>query len=368
MYAREPRATLDDMEQKLRDYYIEELELQAKRDKDKNVRDVKEKKLAISVFEQELRKRLNEPPFEEFTKYEIKILKQAVSELAQEVVIQHLLNEATKLVLDKVVPELDKLRMKRGVPHDHKGETLCPEKLNPLNCLLRTVTRVREAADVDDTSIANNTVLLYKTATKKHEYNAALPESAYPNALLKSGGTMTGNIVTDFLVDGVDISDLQDEVDCLPSYADIKVYPFAGTVVLDADPDYTYTSAVSEAGTSYVKVAHFDFNEGSANIKSIFVNLVWAQKITGAGSGKTKWQIASGTNASPGSYVDITDEVSETNTSYSDQGRSGVVHSITSLTTTMPFTIRLVVKNVNATSAEAKVKSNTYIRASYKGT
>jgi len=151
-----------------------------------------------------------------------------------------------------------------------------------------------------------------------------------------------------------------------PLYADIKVYPFAGSTVLDGDPDLTYTSEVSQTLTSWKEVGYFDFNEVPSNIKSIFVNLVWAMKITGSGSGKVKWQIASGTHENPSTYVDITDEVSESGTSYTDKGRSGIVHKITNLTTTLPFTIRCLVANVDATSAEAKIKSNTYVRVSYK--
>lgn len=151
-----------------------------------------------------------------------------------------------------------------------------------------------------------------------------------------------------------------------PSYGDIKVYPWAADAVLDADPDYTYTTEVSEAGTAYVEVGHFDFDEDKADIKGIFVNLVWGQKITGAGSGLVKWQMASGSNASPGAYADITDEVSETLTEYDDHGRSGIVHKITGVPSQTPFTIRCLVKNVDATSMEAKIKSNSYIRVAYK--
>jgi len=156
--------------------------------------------------------------------------------------------------------------------------------------------------------------------------------------------------------------------DFLLIYGDIKVYPWAGTGVLDADPDYTYGTEKSEAGTSFVEVGHYDFAELAGDIESIFVNLVWAQKITGTGSGEVKWQIASGTNASPGSYVDITDAESVSLTPYGDYGRSGVVHKITNLTSTVPFTIRCLVRNVDATSAEAKIKSNSYIRVTYKRT
>ena len=162
------------------------------------------------------------------------------------------------------------------------------------------------------------------------------------------------------------LADLEIKIVAALKYADIKVYPWAGTVVLDADPDYTYTVEVSQAGVAYKEVDHFDFDSIAGDIKSVFVHLVWAMKITGAGSGKVKWQIASGSNASPGAYVDITDEVTETIGAYSDHGRSGIVHKITNIATTVPFTIRCLVANIDATSAEAKIKSNSYIRVAYK--
>jgi len=145
-------------------------------------------------------------------------------------------------------------------------------------------------------------------------------------------------------------------------------YPWAGTVVLDEDPDLTYTSEVSENAGTYTEVAWFDFDIPAGNIKSIFAHLVWAMKVTGSGTGLVKWQIASGSHATPGTWVDITDEVSTQATSYGDKARSGIIHKITSLTTTTPFTIRCLVKKGTATSAEAKVKSNTYLRVTYKVT
>jgi len=90
-------------------------------------------------------------------------------------------------------------------------------------------------------------------------------------------------------------------------------------------------------------------------------------KVTGTGSGKAKWQIAPGTHDSPtGSYIDITDEIIETSTEYSDHGRSGVIHKIVGVPSQTPFTIRLVIANINADSVEAKIKSNSYIRIAYK--
>jgi len=72
--------------------------------------------------------------------------------------------------------------------------------------------------------------------------------------------------------------------------------------------------------------------------------LSWGMKITGAGNGQTKWQVASGSHASPGAYYDITDEISETATIYSDHSRSGAERTLLSFPAPMdpPGPIRLL--------------------------
>jgi len=186
---------------------------------------------------------------------------------------------------------------------------------------------------VDDSAIGDNKILVYKTATQTLVYEDK------PSG----GGGAAG-------------------------WQNCICYPWAGIAVLDEDPDFTYTSEVSENAGNYIEVAWFDFDIPAGTIKSIFANLVWAMKITGSGTGYVKWQIASGSHASPGTWVDITDEVSTDLVSYSDKSRSGIIHKITNLTTTTPFTIRCLVKKGTATSAEAKVKSSTYLRVTYKVT
>jgi len=151
-------------------------------------------------------------------------------------------------------------------------------------------------------------------------------------------------------------------------WENVICYPWAGTSVLSDDPFLSYTIEVSESAGVYTEVGWFDFDMPAGTIKSIFANLVWAQKVTGAGTGQVKWQIASGSHASPGTWVDITDEVSTDLISYGDKSRSGIIHKITGITTTTPFTIRCLVKKGTATSAEAKIKSNTYLRITYKVT
>jgi hypothetical protein len=151
-------------------------------------------------------------------------------------------------------------------------------------------------------------------------------------------------------------------------WENVICYPWGGTAVLSADPLYDYNAEVSDATGTYVEAYYFDFDMPAGNIKSVFANLIWGMKITGAGNGQTKWQVASGSHASPGTYYDFSDEHTETATIYSDHSRSGVLHKITNFPTTTPFTVRLMVKKGTATSAETKIKSNTYFRVTYKVT
>jgi len=149
-------------------------------------------------------------------------------------------------------------------------------------------------------------------------------------------------------------------------WENVICYPWAGTAVLSADPLYTYTTEVSENAGVYTEVAWFDFDMPAGTIKSVFANLVWAVKITGSGTGLSKWQVATGSHTSPGTYYDITDEITANSGAYNDFSRSGVAQKITDFPTSTPFTVRCLVKKGTASSAEARVKSNTYFRVTYK--
>jgi len=197
--------------------------------------------------------------------------------------------------------------------------------------LLHNAIKIKDKT-VDDSAIGDNRILVYKSASQTLVYEDK-----------PTGGGAAG-------------------------WENVVCYPWAGTPVLSDDPFLSYTTEVTESAGVYTEVGWFDFDMPSGAIKSIFAHLVWAQKVTGAGTGQVKWQIASGSHASPGTWVDITDEVSTDLISYGDKSRSGIIHKITGITTTTPFTIRCLVKKGTATSAEAKIKSNTYLRVTCKVT
>jgi hypothetical protein len=186
------------------------------------------------------------------------------------------------------------------------------------------------------------------------------------NLIQGTGVTLT--IVDDSPNEKVDVTIDAAGGGAASGWENVVCYPWGGTAVLSADPLYDYNAEVSDATGSYVEAYYFDFDMPAGNIKSVFANLVWAMKITGAGNGYTKWQVASGSHASPGTYYDMTDEHTETATIYSDHSRSGVIHKITNFPTTTPFVVRLMVKKGTATSAETKIKSNTYFRVTFKVT
>lgn len=185
------------------------------------------------------------------------------------------------------------------------------------------------------------------------------------NLIQGTGVTLT--IVDDSANEKVDVT-IDAAGGSAAGWENVICYPWGGTAVISADPFYDYNAEVSDATGSYVEAYYFDFDFPAGTIKSVFANLVWAMKITGVGNGQTKWQVASGSHASPGTYYDITDEISETATIYSDHSRSGVIHRITNFPTTTPFVVRLMVKKGTATSTQTKIKSNTYFRVTFKAT
>jgi hypothetical protein len=144
------------------------------------------------------------------------------------------------------------------------------------------------------------------------------------------------------------------------------VYPFAQSDVLTQDPTYGYTQEYAISSTDYSEIAYWEINK-TVDILSVFVNLVCALKSGDGNPVYAKWQIKSGLHDQPGTYIDITNEMSETSTSFNDHSRSGVVSNITGFPTTCPITLRLVTKKTTgASDGSVKIKSNTYIRISYK--
>lgn len=144
------------------------------------------------------------------------------------------------------------------------------------------------------------------------------------------------------------------------------VYPFAAAAVLDGDPDYTYGSELAIDNNDFTELAYWELNK-SVDILSVFANFVWAVKSDDSEDITTKWQVKSGLHGAGGTYYDVTDAIVSTGILFSDLGRSGVINKISNFPSSAPITIHLVGKKAAVgTGGDAKIKSNTYIRISYK--
>lgn len=105
---------------------------------------------------------------------------------------------------------------------------------------------------------------------------------------------------------------------------------------------------------------------GTTTIISIFYELHWQQKRTGGTTSSGKLQI-SGDGGS--SWVDVTDDITETGTTYADKTRIGTGRHITAVTAgSNQLQMRLVTWSADATSVETKMRSDSYIRPTYKKT
>ncbi len=106
-------------------------------------------------------------------------------------------------------------------------------------------------------------------------------------------------------------------------------------------------------------------SDGTITIVSIQYTIHFQMKITGAGTGNAKLQI-SGDGGS--NWVDFSVDLTETGTTYADKVIIGTGRHITAVTKgANQLQIRVVTWS-NATSVETKMRSDSYIRPTYKKT
>lgn len=147
----------------------------------------------------------------------------------------------------------------------------------------------------------------------------------------------------------------------------LEFHPFGLTEKLSGLPAYTPT--VSACNSQWEEVDYWDFPlPSNAMVRSIFVNLNWAQKVTESGCAKVKWQIGNKLHANSPTYVDITEEIEEhMSTTFQDKTVNGPIHKITGVPELMPLCLRCMVLNREDTiSADAKIKNDSYIRIVYE--
>lgn len=177
---------------------------------------------------------------------------------------------------------------------------------------------------------------------------------------------------------GEKITNIETETDKITKKLEVQevvIYPAAedrAATELDGDgtsPNYLAESSQLNADeaagmSSPAWTEDIDFESaGTITIIAIYAELRWKQKQTGGGTSTVKMQI-SGDGGS--SWMDISNDVTETGTSYVDKTRAGVGRWITAITAgTNQLQVRLVQWG-GTTSSEVALREDTYLRLTYR--
>lgn len=171
----------------------------------------------------------------------------------------------------------------------------------------------------------------------------------------------------DLLIDAIKAKQLEVQ--------EVIIYPAAedrATTELDGDgtsPNYLAESSQSNADeaagmASPAWAEDFDFEQaGTITLISIYAELHWAQKQTGGGTSSVKMQI-SGDGGS--TWQDISNNVTETGTSYADKIRIGVGRWITTITAGANQLQLRLVQWGGVTSSQVRLRENSYLRILYR--
>ena len=176
-----------------------------------------------------------------------------------------------------------------------------------------------------------------------------------------------------------DITTLVSRISEEPQVAEVVIYPAAedlGTTVLTdegSSPPYTATSASTTSSTyttAWSESVNFE-PSGTSTIVAIYAEFEWQTRFVdnsgSAASSVSKIQI-SGNGGS--SWVDMTDEFTNTATSYTNRVRIGVGQWISTVAAgSNQLQIRLVHRTNTGSSADAsnaQIRVNSYLRISYR--
>jgi len=201
-------------------------------------------------------------------------------------------------------------------------------------------------------------------------------------ALAQGDGSVASNAEVDSLVRAIaDIvraggtGDLAAILSDKLEVQEVVIYPAAediATTELDGDgtsPNYLAESsqsnineAAGEASPAWTEDINFE-QAGTIATISIYAELRWAQKQTGGGTSSAKMQISGDGSAT---WVDLTDNVTETGTSYADKTRAGVGRWVTAITTGANQLQLRLVQWGGTTSSEVKLREDTYLRITYR--
>ena len=211
--------------------------------------------------------------------------------------------------------------------------------------------------------------------------NAAIGPTAQPGVLSRSIADYIRGIGINTVGDGFDsgsvgadedgsiferLEDIKDKLGNIPNRVEIEEYLLGAAVALTGDPTVS-TEAGTTGSATYTDVWHGDFTPNAGTLLSLFVSLHWTlQEVGGSGAAHSYWEIATGSNASPGAYIALTDVLDALAAGALVNGdRSGSIELIA----TVPFTIRLMAKDDNADgAANITVKSSSFVKYAYERT
>ena len=144
------------------------------------------------------------------------------------------------------------------------------------------------------------------------------------------------------------------------------------TELTDNGSNPAFTGAVSEThateGTAEASPAwteNYDLEQAmTTNIVSVFYDLEAQVKITGAGTAYSKWQMSGDGGAT---WVDVTDNFSTTSTDYEDFVRIGVGIPFSTIVAGADQLQARLCCWTSATSVQSKIRSNSYVRITGRG-
>lgn len=201
--------------------------------------------------------------------------------------------------------------------------------------------------------------------------DGALPADPTANSLARfiaSGGTALGTQLpaSKSLYDII--------LEKLPNIQDVIIYPVsehAGTAEITDDGTSPAYYADTESGTATVEgtpnvhwLEDINFEQvGTITIISMYIEFEWEHK-TSAGTAYSKIQISrdGGSN-----WVDITDSIAETNAAYQNKLRAGVGNFVSTIVAgANQLQFRLVSWEAAGGTSSAKIRSNSYVRITYR--
>ena len=168
--------------------------------------------------------------------------------------------------------------------------------------------------------------------------------------------------------------DLKALLDTIGEIQDVVIYPVsehAGTTEITDDGTSPAYYADTESGVATVEgtpnvhwLEDIDFEQkGTITIISMYLEFKWQHKTSG-GTAYSKIQVSrdGGSN-----WVDLTDSIPETNAAYQIKVRAGVGNFISTIVAgANQLQFRLVSWEAGAATSSAKIRSNSYIRVTYR--